>query len=89
MCPALGSDDLTLNQLGTSIQILLKPNAGHGTRFFYKITTLQDTHNSIIKKIYKNKLCTEYSNTALVGHQDQPQDTLGELVAQVHQKKKY
>ena len=31
----------------------------------------------------------EYSNTALVGHQDQPQDTLGELVAQVHQKKKF
>ena len=31
----------------------------------------------------------EYSNTASVGHQDRPQDTRGELVAQVHQKKKY
>ena len=50
MCPALGSDDLTLNQLGTSIQILLKPKTGHVTHFFYKITTLQDTHNSIIQK---------------------------------------
>ena len=50
MCTALGSDDLTLNQLGTSIQNLLKPNAGHVTHFFYKITTLQDTHNSIIQK---------------------------------------
>ena len=48
MCTALGSDDLTLNQLATSIRIL--PNAGHVTRFFYKITTLQDTHNSIIQK---------------------------------------
>ena len=38
--PALGSDDLNLDQSGTSIQILPEPNAGHMTRFFYKITTL-------------------------------------------------
>ena len=34
--PALGSDDLSLDQ-GTSIQILLEPNS---VTFFYKITTL-------------------------------------------------
>ena len=40
--PALGSDDLTLDQLGTSIQILPEPNAGHVTLFFLnKITTLR------------------------------------------------
>ena len=37
----------------------------------------------------KTNIFMEYSNTALVGHQDRPQDTLGEPVAQVHQKKKY
>ena len=31
--PALGSDDLSLDQSGRSIQILLEPNAGHMTRF--------------------------------------------------------
>ena len=41
MSPALGSDDLSLEQSGTSIQILPEPNAGRVTRFFfYKITTL-------------------------------------------------
>jgi hypothetical protein len=35
------------------------------------------------------KIIQKDSNIALVGHQDRPQDTLGELVAQVHQKKKY
>ena len=33
-CPALGSNDLNLDQSGTSIQILLEPNAGHETLFF-------------------------------------------------------
>ena len=37
--PALGSNDLNLDQSGTSIQILLEPNAGHMT-LFNKITTL-------------------------------------------------
>ena len=37
---ALGSNDLNLDQSGTSIQILLEPNAGHVTHFFKKITTL-------------------------------------------------
>ena len=32
--PALGSDELSLDQ-GTSIQILLEPNAVHVTRFFF------------------------------------------------------
>ena len=35
MWPALGSDDLNLDQSGTSIQILPEPNAGHVTRFFF------------------------------------------------------
>ena len=33
--PALGSNDLNLDQSGTSIQILQEPNAGHVTRFLY------------------------------------------------------
>ena len=33
--PALGSDDLSLDQSGTSIQILPEPNAGHMTRFLW------------------------------------------------------
>ena len=32
--PALGSNDLNLDQSGTSIQILPEPNAGHVTHFF-------------------------------------------------------
>ena len=35
--PALGSNDLNLDQSGTSIQILPEPNAGHVTRFFIKL----------------------------------------------------
>ena len=31
--PALGYDDLNLDQSATSIQILPEPNAGHVTRF--------------------------------------------------------
>ena len=31
--PALGSDDLSIDQLGTSIQILPEPNTGHVTHF--------------------------------------------------------
>ena len=38
--PALGSADLSLDQSGTSIQILREPNAGHVIYFYYKITTL-------------------------------------------------
>ena len=37
--PALGFDDLSLDQSGMSIQILPEPNAGHVTRFSL-ITTL-------------------------------------------------
>ena len=33
--PALGSDDLNLDQSGTSIQILPEPKAGHVTRLFF------------------------------------------------------
>ena len=32
--PALGSDDSSLDQSETSIQILPEPNDGHVTRFF-------------------------------------------------------
>ena len=35
--PASGSDDLNLDQSGTSIQILPEPNAGHVTLFFIKL----------------------------------------------------
>ena len=44
--PALGSNDLNLDQSGTSIQILQEPNAGHVT-LFYKITTLTTKKNEI------------------------------------------
>ena len=40
MSPALGSDDLSLDQSGTSIQILPEPNAVTW-HVFYKITTLR------------------------------------------------
>ena len=36
--PALGSDDLSLDRSGKSIQILLEPNAVTWHVFFYKIT---------------------------------------------------
>ena len=39
--PALGSDDLSLNQSGMSIQILPEPNAVMW-HFFYEITTLRE-----------------------------------------------
>ena len=39
--PALGSNDLNLDQLGTSIQILPEPKAGHVTRFLYKMTLVE------------------------------------------------
>ena len=42
--PALGSDDLSLNQSGTSIQILPEPNAVTW-HVFYKITTLSNSKN--------------------------------------------
>ena len=43
MWPELGSDDWNLDQSGISIQILLEPNAGHLTGFFfYKIMTLME-----------------------------------------------
>ena len=35
--PALGSDDLSLDQSGTSIQILPEPNAVHETSFFVEL----------------------------------------------------
>ena len=35
MWPALGSNDLKLDQSGTSIQILPEPKAGHVTRLFF------------------------------------------------------
>ena len=46
--PALGSDDLNLDQSGMSIQILPEPNAGHVTHFFYKITTLIHSTGSTV-----------------------------------------
>ena len=41
--PALGSNDLSLDQSGTSIQILLEPNTVTW-HVFDKITTLFDKH---------------------------------------------
>ena len=51
--------------------------------------TKKSFQNYLIFKKIKNQTFMDYSNTVWVGHQDQPQDTLGELVAQVHQKKKF
>ena len=56
---------MNLDQSATSIQILPEPNAGHVTRF-YKITTLhvivsQSGRDSLILKIYKNKLLSPLS----------------------------
>ena len=45
--PALGSNDLNLEQSGTSIQIFPEPNAGHVTLFFYKVMTLKYVFCSI------------------------------------------
>ena len=47
--PALGSDDLTLDQSGTSIQILPEPNAGDVTR---KIGPLYFTKKIIVATIF-------------------------------------
>ena len=58
--PALGSNDLNLDQSGTSIQILPEPNVVHETRFFVELRLYYfDKKAARIKLFDRNDLALE------------------------------